>query len=57
MPSLVSEFWLGNEEFLGHVITKEGIAIKPKKIQSILDWKALKNVKEVRGFLGMTGYY
>jgi hypothetical protein len=51
------EFWLDKVEFLGHVITKEGIAANPNKVQAILDWKAPKNVKEIRGFLGMTGYY
>jgi hypothetical protein len=44
-------------QFLGHVITKEGIAINPNKVQSVLEWHAPKNVKEVRGFLGMAGYY
>ena len=51
------EFWLDKVEFLGHVITKEGIAVNPSKVQSVLDWQAPKNVKEVRGFLGMAGYY
>jgi hypothetical protein len=44
-------------EFLGHVIRKEGIAVNPSKVQSILDWQAPTNMKEIRGFLGMVGYY
>jgi hypothetical protein len=44
-------------EFLGHVISKEGIAVNPSKVQSVLDWQALTNVKEIRGFFGMAGYY
>jgi hypothetical protein len=51
------EFWLDQVEFLGHVISKEGIAINPSKVQSVLDWQAPTNVKEIRGFLGMVGYY
>jgi hypothetical protein len=51
------EFWLGQVEFLSHVISKEGIAVNPSKVQSVLDWQAPTNVKEVRGFLGMAGYY
>jgi hypothetical protein len=51
------EFWLDKLEFLCHIITKEGIAVNPNKVQSVLDWPAPKNVKEVRGFLGMAGYY
>ena len=43
--------------FLGHVISKEGIAVNPSKVQSVLEWQAPKNVKEIRGFLGMAGYY
>ena len=39
------------------MITKDGISVNPKKVQDILDWQAPKNVKEVRGFLGMAGYY
>jgi hypothetical protein len=44
-------------EFLRQVITKEGIAVNPNKVQAILDWKEPKNVNEIRGFLGMSGYY
>jgi hypothetical protein len=51
------EFWLDQVEFLGHVISKEGIAVNPSKVQSVLDWQAPTNVKEIRGFLGMAGYY
>jgi hypothetical protein len=51
------KFWLDSVEFLGHVITKEGIAVNPNKVQSVLEWKSPKNAKEIRGFLGMAGYY
>ena len=51
------EFWLDQVEFLGHVISKDGIAVNPSKIQAILEWKAPINAKEIRGFLGMAGYY
>jgi hypothetical protein len=51
------EFWLDKVEFLGYVISKEGIAVNPSKVASILEWKAPKNVKQIRGFLGMAGYY
>jgi hypothetical protein len=51
------EFWLDKIEFLGHVITKEGIAVNPNKVQAVLDWKAPKNIKEIRGFLGMARNY
>ncbi|KAL4366658.1 hypothetical protein GQ457_05G024200 [Hibiscus cannabinus] len=51
------EFWLSEVSFLGHVITEEGIKVDPKKIQSILYWRPLKNVGEVRSFLGLAGYY
>jgi hypothetical protein len=48
---------LDSVEFLGHVITKEGIAVNPSKVQSVLEWNSPKNAKEIRGFIGMTGYY
>jgi hypothetical protein len=51
------EFWLDKVEFLGHVISKEGIAVNPSNVASVLEWEAPKNVKQIRGFLGMAGYY
>jgi hypothetical protein len=42
-------------DYLGHVISGKGVAVDPGKIQCVLDWPEPKNVKGVRGFLGLTG--
>ena len=51
------EFWLKEVGFLGHVLSKGGISVDPAKIQSIMDWTAPTTQTEVRGFLGLAGYY
>jgi len=43
--------------YLGHVVSKEGIAVYPKKIRAIMEWVAPKSVDEVIFFMGMAGYY
>lgn len=44
-------------EFLGHVISGQGVATDPSKIQIVKNWPTPENVKDVRSFLGMAGYY
>jgi hypothetical protein len=45
------EFWIDVVPFLGHVISKGGIAVDPGKVKDVLDWKVPHTVKEVRSFL------
>ena len=43
--------------FLGHVISSDGVATDPSKIQNVKDWPVPTNVSELRSFWGLFGYY
>lgn len=44
-------------EYLGHMITEHGVVVDPGTVASVMQWPQPKNVKGVKGFLGLTGYY
>ena len=51
------EFWIHEVLFLGHIINQDGLAVDPKKVADILNWKAPKDVRGIKSFIGMAGYY
>ena len=51
------QFMKKSVDYLGHVISTEGIAPDPNKIDKIANYKVPISVDEVRSFLGLAGYY
>jgi hypothetical protein len=43
--------------YLGHVVNKHGVAPDPSKVSAIKNFPRPKTVKDVRSFLGLSGYY
>ncbi|GJZ88095.1 transposon ty3-G gag-pol polyprotein [Tanacetum coccineum] len=50
-------FGVTQVNYLGHVISSDGVAVESDKIQTVLSWPTPTNAKGVRGFLGLVGYY
>lgn len=44
-------------DYLGHIITENGIVVDPRKMDSITNWPLPRTPKEMHGFLGLIGYY
>lgn len=43
--------------YLGHVVSADGVEVEQMKVQAMLEWQSPRNLRELRGFLGLTGYY
>ncbi|GJP52666.1 hypothetical protein CLOM_g11761 [Closterium sp. NIES-68] len=52
-----SEFALEKVQFLGHIVSAQGVHVDPKKIEAVHTWKTPENVKELQQFLGFANYY
>ncbi|CAI7917924.1 unnamed protein product [Closterium sp. NIES-54] len=52
-----SEFALKKVQFLGHMVSAQGVHVDPKKIEAVRTWKTPESVKELQQFLGFANYY
>ncbi|MCO5557526.1 hypothetical protein L7F22_011092 [Adiantum nelumboides] len=53
----IFQAFLPEIHFLGHIVSAAGVQMDPAKIEAIRNWPDLKNVHEVRSFLGLCSYY
>jgi len=51
------DFWMREVQFLGHVISSQGIAMDLAKVEVVIQWECPKLVSEIRSFVGLDGYY
>ena len=50
-------FGVQEVEYLGHIVSHEGVKVDPNKIKSIKEWKFPTTRKKLQGFLRLTWYY
>ena len=50
-------FAIESVKYLGHIINSQGLSADPGRCAVLKDWPTPKNVKDVKAFLGSSGYY
>eukprot|EP00253_Pinus_taeda_P030667 PITA_30667 len=50
-------FGVQEVEYLGHIVSHEGVKVGPRKIKAIKELKIPTFIKHLRGYLMLTGYY
>ena len=51
------EFFQKQIHYIGHVLSKGGVAVDLDKIRSIMEWPTPKDVSDIGSFMGLVGYY
>lgn len=51
------EFAVHQVEFLGYIISNEGVAMDPRRVSAIAEWPRPKTHREVQVFLGFCNFY
>jgi hypothetical protein len=51
------EFLRPELTYLGHVISKDGVKPDPKKVEAVVRFPIPEKEKDIKAFLGLTGYY
>ena len=49
-------FMVQEVEYLGHIVSDEGVKVDPNKIKAMMDWLIPKTLKNLRGYLCLTWY-
>jgi len=52
-----SVFHVDTVELLGYIVGKAGVTMSEKKVESILNWRAPRSVKDVQIFIGLANFY
>jgi len=50
------EFLMDEVQLLGHVISAQGIAVDPTKVDAVVKWESPKSAIEIKSFVGLAGY-
>ncbi|GFX74189.1 retrovirus-related Pol polyprotein from transposon 412 [Trichonephila clavipes] len=51
------KFFQKEVNYLGHIISSEGVRTDPEKVSAVKNWKRPENLRELRSFLGLCTYY
>ncbi len=51
------EFHWDSVEYLGYILSPEGLCMSKDKVKAILDWPVPQKVKDIQSFLGFANFY
>ena len=50
-------FFKQKVRYLGHTVSRDGVAVDPEKVEKVRDWPIPRSTREVQQFLGLANYY
>ena len=50
------DFYRDRIQYLGHIISEEGISVDPENIEAIMNWPTPRSVTDVRSCMELAGY-